>query len=194
MMRGRQKLSTGRRRMKIYTKTGDRGDTSLFGGQRVPKDALRIEAYGTVDELNSVLGVVRAECQDPEVDGILGPIQERLFEIGADLATPRSIERKVVRRIEEKDAVPLEKVIDGLDAQLKPLKTFILPGGARVAAQLHHARTVCRRAERVVVRLSRNEEIGEAIPMYLNRLSDMLFVLARFVNHRSGVAETRWKP
>jgi cob(I)alamin adenosyltransferase len=180
--------------MKIYTKTGDRGDTSLFGGQRVPKDALRIEAYGTVDELNSVLGVVRAECQDPEVDGILGSIQERLFEIGADLATPRSIERKVVRRIEEKDSVPLEKVIDSLDSQLKPLKTFILPGGARVAAQLHHARTVCRRAERVVVRLSRNEEIGEAIPMYLNRLSDMLFVLARYVNHRSGVVETRWKP
>jgi cob(I)alamin adenosyltransferase len=180
--------------MKIYTKTGDRGDTSLFGGQRVPKDALRIEAYGTLDELNSVLGMVRAENADAGVDSLLAPIQERLFEIGADLATPRSIEKRVVRRIEPRDATALEKSIDILDPALKPLKTFILPGGSRVAAQLHHARTVCRRAERVVVRLSRNEDIGEGIPVYLNRLSDLLFVLARSVNQKAGVPETKWKP
>jgi cob(I)alamin adenosyltransferase len=180
--------------MKIYTRTGDAGDTSLFGGQRVPKDALRIEAYGTVDELNSVLGMVRAENSDPELEAILEPIQDRLFDIGADLATPRSTERKAIRRIEAREAQQLERVIDGLEPQLKPLRAFIIPGGARVAALLHFARTVCRRAERTIVRLSRNEDIGDAIIIYLNRLSDLLFVLARFANQKAGVPETRWKP
>jgi cob(I)alamin adenosyltransferase len=180
--------------MKIYTKTGDTGDTSLFGGQRVPKDALRIEAYGTIDELNSVLGIVRADNGDSELDAILQKLQEKLFVLGADLATPRSIDRKSVHRIEPKDAQPLEKMIDQLDGRLKPLKNFILPGGSPAAARIHFARTVCRRAERAVVRMSRNEDIGEGAVVFLNRLSDFLFVLARYVNQKADVQETKWKP
>jgi cob(I)alamin adenosyltransferase len=179
--------------MSIYTKTGDKGDTGLFGGQRVPKDALRIEAYGTVDELNSVLGIVRSDNTGGETDRIIGQIQNQLFDLGADLATPRSVDKKV-RRIDPKDAQPLEKIIDTLETELKPLKNFILPGGSPVAARLHFARTVCRRAERAVVRLSRNEDIGEGITVYLNRLSDLLFVLARHANHRAKAPETKWKP
>jgi cob(I)alamin adenosyltransferase len=179
---------------RIYTKTGDKGDTSLFGGQRVPKDALRIEAYGTVDELNAVLGIARAESNDPALDKLLAPIQERLFSLGADLATPRAANRSDIRRIQEGDAAELETSMDALDPELKPLKSFILPGGSLAAAHLHHARTVCRRAERIVVRLSRNEDIGEGIQIYLNRLSDLLFILARYVNHKAGVAEIKWKP
>lgn len=180
--------------MKIYTKTGDKGDTSLFGGQRVPKDALRIEAYGTVDELNSILGMVRAENTDSQIDKVLAQVQNHLFDLGSDLATPRSLQTKRVKRIEPKDADPLEKVIDSLEEHLKPLRRFILPGGSPVAARLHFARTICRRAERAVVRLSRNEDIGEGITVYLNRLSDLLFVLARYANHLARVSETTWKP
>lgn len=180
--------------MKIYTKTGDKGDTSLFGGQRVPKDALRIEAYGTVDELNSVLGIVRADNKENEIDSIIDRIQNDLFVLGADLATPRSQSSKSIKRIDAKDSRHLEKTIDQLEEQLKPLKTFILPGGSLVAARLHFARTVCRRAERSAVRLSRNEDIGEGTTIYLNRLSDLLFVLARYANHAAGVSETKWKP
>jgi len=179
--------------MKIYTKTGDKGDTSLFGGQRVPKDALRIEAYGTVDELNSVLGLALSESTNLDIREILTSIQTRLFEVGADLATPRSVEKKQVRRVEPRDVQQLEKIIDTLERELKPLKSFILPGGSGAASKLHFARTVCRRAERVVVRLSRNEDIGEAIIMYLNRLSDLLFVLARYTNSISKVPEVKWK-
>jgi len=179
--------------MKIYTRTGDRGDTSLYGGQRVPKDALRIEAYGTIDELNSVLGTVRAVNTDEEIDSILTQVQHRLFELGADLATPRSVSKKRIKRFEPEDAKPLEKIIDAFGEHLRPLRSFILPGGSPVAARLHFARTVCRRAERTVVRLSRNEEIGEGITVYLNRLSDMLFVLARYANHVAKVPETKWK-
>lgn len=180
--------------MKIYTKTGDKGDTSLFGGQRVPKDALRIEAYGTVDELNSMLGIVRSDNEDKEIDGILDRVQNELFDLGADLATPRSLDSKQIKRIEPRHSEHLEAMIDTLEAHLKPLKTFILPGGSPVAARLHFARTVCRRAERTVVRLSRNEDIGEGITIYLNRLSDLLFVMARYANHIAGVSETKWKP
>lgn len=179
--------------MKIYTRTGDRGDTSLYGGQRVPKDALRIEAYGTIDELNSVLGTVRADNTDEEIDSILSQVQHRLFELGADLATPRSTSKKRIKRFEPEDAKPIEKIIDALGEHLKPLRSFVLPGGSPVAARIHFARTICRRAERTVVRLSRNEEIGEGITVYLNRLSDMLFVLARYANHVGKVPETKWK-
>jgi cob(I)alamin adenosyltransferase len=181
------------REMKIYTKTGDSGDTSLFGGQRVPKDALRIEAYGTVDELNSMLGIVRADIQDAEIDRILSEIQRQLFELGADLATPRSIEKKMVKRIETRDVQQVEKVIDAIHPVLKPLRSFVLPGGSPLAARLHFARTICRRAERAVVRLSRNEDIGETVTVYLNRLSDLLFVLSRYANQKSRVAEVKWK-
>lgn len=179
--------------MKIYTKTGDKGDTSLFGGQRVPKDALRIEAYGTVDELNSVIGIVRADNSDQEIDGILEQVQNELFELGADLATPRSVEKRQINRIEMKDVQVLEKILDGLQEHLKSLRSFILPGGSPVAARVHFARTVCRRAERAVVRLSRNEDIGEEVITYLNRLSDLLFVLARYANHKANIAEVKWR-
>lgn len=180
--------------MKIYTKTGDKGDTSLFGGQRVPKDAMRIEAYGTIDELNSILGRVLAENPDERISEIITGIQKELFALGADLATPLAAESKLVRRFEPKDAHKLEKWIDDLESRLKPLKSFILPGGSVVAAQIHVARTVCRRAERIVVRLSRNEDIGNGITVYLNRLSDLLFVLARYANQTAGIPETKWKP
>jgi cob(I)alamin adenosyltransferase len=180
--------------MKIYTKTGDRGDTSLFGGQRVPKDALRIEACGTVDELNSVIGIALADGPDEDVRSVLEHVQHRLFELGADLATPRpAAGKKKVRRIEPRDSLWLEREIDRLETHLKPLHSFILPGGSRFASRLHFARTVCRRAERVVVRLSRNEDIGEGVKMYLNRLSDFLFVLARYANQSAGISEIRWK-
>ena len=180
--------------MKIYTRTGDRGDTSLFGGQRVPKDTLRIEAYGTVDELNSILGIVRTENAQQDVERVLGKTQETLFVLGADLATPRSAGGTELQRIEAMHATALEQEIDALDAQLPPLKSFIRPGGSPVAARLHFARTVCRRAERAVVRLSRNENVGEHVVIYLNRLSDLLFVLARFANHAAKVPEVKWKP
>ena len=180
--------------MKIYTKTGDSGDTSLFGGQRVPKDALRIEACGSVDELNSVLGIALADGPDGEIRSVLEQIQHKLFALGADLATPRSPGgKKKVKRIEPRDSLWLEREIDGFDTLLKPLHSFILPGGSHFAARLHFARTVCRRAERAVIRLSRNEDIGEGLKMYLNRLSDLLFVLARFANQSAGISEIRWK-
>lgn len=179
--------------MKIYTKTGDRGDTSLFGGQRVPKDAQRIEAYGTIDELNSILGIVRADDRTSPMDPILERIQHTLFNLGADLATPRSLDKSITR-ISPRDTAVLEKDIDQTEPKLKPLRSFILPGGSPVAARLHFARTVCRRAERVIVRLSRNEDIGDDITIYLNRLSDLLFVLARYANRLAEVQETKWKP
>jgi cob(I)alamin adenosyltransferase len=178
--------------MKIYTRTGDSGDTSLFGGQRVPKDAQRIEAYGTVDELNSLLGIVRAENGDSQIDEMLERVQNTLFDLGADLATPRSL-NKSITRIAPRDTAVLEKYIDQTEPKLKPLRSFILPGGSPVAARLHFARTICRRAERVIVRLSRNEDIGDEVTIYLNRLSDLLFVLARYANRIADVPETRWK-
>ena len=179
--------------MKIYTRTGDRGDTSLFGGQRVPKDAFRIEAYGTVDELNSVLGIVRADNAQGDIDRLLAGIQQQLFVLGADLATPRSVDAKNLRRITSSDGEALEREIDALETVLQPLRNFILPGGSPVAARLHFARTVCRRAERHVVRLARSDDIGNDAIIYLNRLSDFLFVLARFANHTSGIPEVPWK-
>lgn len=175
--------------MKIYTKTGDHGETSLHGGERVPKDDLRIEAYGTVDELNSLLGVCRSMNQSADVDTILEEIQSDLFTLGADLATPAG----TVRRILEEDAVRLEKHIDMIELRLQPLAAFILPGGNRSAALLHFARTVCRRAERLTVRLTRTEKLGSAPTVYLNRLSDLLFMLARWVNSVSNTPETPWR-
>ena len=180
--------------MKIYTRTGDKGDTSLFGGKRVPKDALRIEAYGTIDELNSVLGIVRADNTDQGIDTVLARIQRELFELGADLATPRPGTGKQIKRFDTTDARPLEEIIDSLETHLEPLGNFVLPGGSKVAARIHFARTVCRRAERAVVRLSRNEDIGEGITVYLNRLSDLLFILARYANYVANVPEVKWKP
>jgi cob(I)alamin adenosyltransferase len=178
--------------MKIYTMTGDRGETSLFGGKRVPKDALRIEAYGTVDELNSALGVARGWKTSAELDKILNQIQNELFVLGADLATPVEKRSADVQRLGPEQVSSLERIIDSLEEHLKPLSSFIVPGGSQFAAQVHLARTVCRRAERCVVRLSHEEEIDPPCTVYLNRLSDLLFVLARYANQLDGVKETPW--
>lgn len=178
--------------MKIYTKTGDTGETALFGGERVPKDALRIDAYGSVDELNSVLGVIIALKPHPAIAEALESIQNQLFEVGADLATPVGHKSSAIPRIAPTHAEGLEALIDRFESELPPLKSFILPGGSVIAAELHCARTVCRRAERSVVRLGRNEEIGTPVIVYLNRLSDLLFVMARYANRNDGHAETEW--
>ena len=177
--------------MKIYTRKGDKGDTSLFGGKRVSKDSLRIESYGSVDELNSVLGVVRTLNPQKVIDDVLGQLQDHLFVLGADLATPRQ-QKNTVPRITSSHIEPLEKQIDKWEEQLPPLRSFILPGGSPAAAQLHFARTVCRRAERLVVRLSKKEKIGQDPIRYLNRLSDLLYVMARYANKLDGSPETEW--
>jgi len=178
--------------MKIYTKRGDRGETSLFGGQRVPKNSLRIEAYGTVDELNSVVGQVRSGSPTDKIQNMLKDIQNQLFVLGADLATPLHSKNKI-ERIAEEDTGLLETYIDELDDALPALKHFILPGGNPPAATLHVARTICRRAERRCVELFKQDEITPQIPVYLNRLSDLLFILARYENHESGISEEAWK-
>jgi cob(I)alamin adenosyltransferase len=178
--------------MKIYTKTGDNGDTSLFGGKRLPKSNLRIDAYGTVDELNAQLGVVRALKPPAEVENILEQLQNQLFVLGADLATPLDTVSSKIQRIRQDHIQNLEKIIDQMDAQLKPLQSFILPGGQLVGAQMHVARTVCRRAERLVDALGRKEDIGKFPLVYLNRFADLLFVLARYANIRARTEETTW--
>ena len=184
--------------MKIYTKTGDRGETSLFGGTRVSKTHLRIDAYGTVDELNSVIGICRSMNGPPEADKLFEEIQNDLFVLGADLASPAGAKGKILR-IEPGAATRLEGHIDRLSAELRPLTNFILPGGNPSAAMLHFACTVCRRAERLTVRLAMEEGeagksaiSGETI-VYLNRLSDFLFVMARWINSLTNTAETGWK-
>ena len=174
--------------MKIYTRTGDTGKTSLFGGRRVEKDDARIEAYGTVDELNSVIGVVRAAWPESPIDAQLQGVQNDLFEVGAQLAAPGN-ER--FRGVDPARVAALESAIDAMESELEPLTNFILPGGSVAAAHLHVARTVCRRAERRVVTLG--GEGAEQTIVYLNRLSDYLFVAARFANRRSGVSDVAWK-
>ncbi|MFI5315053.1 MAG: cob(I)yrinic acid a,c-diamide adenosyltransferase [Myxococcota bacterium] len=182
--------------MKIYTRGGDAGETSLFGGERVSKSAPRVSAYGEVDELNSVVGVARAELAHPDLSAMLETIQSSLFDLGGELATPGAAERqargKGGPRIAESDVTELERWIDQLETELEPLRNFILPGGARAAALLHLARTVCRRAERGVISLAAREAIDPLLVRYLNRLSDFLFVMARAVNRRAGVAEPQW--
>jgi cob(I)alamin adenosyltransferase len=181
--------------MKIYTKTGDTGDTGLFGGGRVAKNHPRVEAYGDVDELNAMLGVVRAADPMPRVDEVLVPIQRDLFAIGALLATPdRDKMQKHLdkARVDDARVTELERAIDDGDAELEPLKSFIVPGGTPKAAALHVARTVCRRAERRVVELSSETEIPPVVIIYLNRLSDLLFTLARVANRRAGAGEVTW--
>jgi len=179
--------------MKIYTKTGDSGDTGLFGGARVSKASLRVAVYGDVDELNSVLGLVRTERFDDRVDELLARVQSCLFDLGAELATaPDSKVELGIALVSEAEVLALELAIDAAEAELTPLKTFVLPGGSRAAAWLHLARTVCRRAERGLVALAETTAVrGECI-RYLNRLSDTLFVLARLANHRAGVPDEPW--
>ncbi len=179
--------------MKIYTKKGDRGTTSLFGGQTVSKSASRIDAYGTVDELNSLLGVIRAFEPNELVDDWLNTVQHQLFVLGADLATPHSKETRI-DRISEHEVTFLEKLIDRMETELPPLKNFVLPGGTKASASIHHSRTVCRRAERITVACNDEEYISELAIKYLNRLSDFLFMLARFENFKSGKEDTPWIP
>ena len=181
--------------MKIYTRTGDAGETGLFGGGRAPKDAVRVMAYGDVDELNAVLGVARGTAPAELFDAELAAVQRDLFALGGQLATPdparvrQALEKAELsgRRVEE-----FERAIDAAEAELPPLRAFILPAGVPKAAALHLARTVCRRAERSVVRLGRESELPELFLRYLNRLSDYLFLLARLANHRAGRSDVTW--
>ncbi len=177
--------------IKIYTKTGDDGQTSLWGGQRLSKDNDRIHAYGTVDECNAAIGVARTNEIDREIDEMLQAVQNRLFVVGADLATP-SATQTAIDRIVDADSEQLEKWIDRLEAELPKLKQFIIPGGTAAAAQLHLARTVCRRAERWTVRLAQADDVHKQALKFLNRLSDFLFVAARAVNYRSGLQDWPW--
>lgn len=176
--------------MKIYTKTGDDGTTGLWGGLRVSKDSVRVQAYGTVDECNAILGLVRAAGLSAGLDAVIARIQSELFVVGADLATPG--EAAMIPRIAEADVTQLEQDIDALEAELEPLRQFILPGGNPAAAHLHQARTVCRRAERWVVSLAHLEPINPQVLHYLNRLADLLFVAARAANHQAGVPDIPW--
>ena len=181
--------------MKIYTRTGDTGDTGLFGGGRVPKDHPRVTAYGDVDELNSVLGLVRSTEPVALFDPLLESIQRDLFAIGGYLATP---DPDRVRKALEKAALSpdrvseFERTMDQADSELPPLKAFVLPAGTPKASALHLARTVCRRAERSVVHLAHENDVPELFVVYLNRLSDLLFTLARLANRRAGVSDVTW--
>jgi cob(I)alamin adenosyltransferase len=180
--------------MKIYTKTGDDGTTGLFGGARVHKASPRVDAYGTVDELNAAIGVSRAKKLDPFAEEVLARVQVDLFTLGAELACAPGKEAKLAMTLlAEDDAKRLEAAIDTAEASLAPLKTFVLPGGTEAAASLHVARTICRRAERSVLAVS-DAAPRPAIVVYLNRLSDLLFVLARRANAEASVADVPWAP
>ena len=181
--------------MKIYTKTGDAGQTGLFGGGRVSKDDPRVEAYGDVDELNAFLGTARSVEMMPRIDEVLVPIQRDLFSIGALLATPdleKMHDHLAKAQIDDSRIASLEQEIDACDRELEPLRAFIVPGGTPKAAALHVARTVCRRAERRVIHLQKEVEIPQIVVVYLNRLSDLLFTLARIANTRAGAGEVTW--
>lgn len=181
--------------MKIYTRTGDKGDTGLFGGARVPKDDARVEAYGTVDEANAAIGVARAHSIAPFVQGVLDALQADLFTIGAELATVPGHEARLgIALISDADVTRLEQTIDAAEEPLPPLKHFILPGGPPDVATLHLARTVARRAERRVLTLSQREPVRGAVLVYLNRLADLLFVLARRAQHENGGTDVPWAP
>ena len=181
--------------MKIYTRTGDTGETALFGGGRVPKDHPRVAAYGDVDELSSAIGVVRAAAAENFFDSLLESIQRDLFSIGGHLATPDPA--RVMKALEKATLSParvseFEQIMDTAEQELLPLRAFVLPAGTSVAASLHLARTICRRAERSVVHLAHAENVPELFVVYLNRLSDLLFTLARLANHRDGVTDVTW--
>jgi cob(I)alamin adenosyltransferase len=190
---------------RVYTRTGDRGETSLVGGRRVAKDSPRIVAYGTLDELNALVGLVRvfneerlaAGGPDAErhrwLDETLRKIQNQLFDLGSELATPPDAAYEGMFRMGESEVTELERIMDGCQRDLEPLKSFVLPGGGRIQGFLHQARTVCRRAEREVLRLSREEPIGEWPLRYVNRLSDLFFVLGRWVGRHMGEKEYLWE-
>ena len=179
--------------MKIYTKTGDDGSTGLFAGQRVQKDDARIEAYGTVDELNSIIGFAASTIQNEGIAEMLRQVQHDLFKIGAELATPDP-SKLTLPMISDESVGVLEKFIDDLDLTLPHLKNFVLPGGSPAAASTHLARTVCRRAERRVISLGKQTAISKRVVVYLNRLSDLLFVVARTLNAQSNIEDIPWTP
>lgn len=179
--------------MKIYTKTGDDGTTGLYGGERVLKDSLRVDCYGTVDELNSLLGLAETEIKDVALQKIIHEIQNELFTLGGELATPKKKVGMNIVQIRENDINFLEHKIDEYEEKLEPLKQFILPGGSKGASLLHYSRSVCRRAERLVTSLSQKEEMSNLVLIYLNRLSDLLFVLARFENNVNQIPDIPWQ-
>ncbi len=179
--------------MKLYTRTGDDGTTGLLGGGRVGKDSLRIHAIGDVDELNSVLGLCAAACGHPDIAPLLTRMQNRLFDCGADLATVDGPGAAAEVRITEDDVAWAEQAIDAMCRDVPPITQFILPGGTELAARLHLARAVCRRAERTVTTLAQREAIAPALLIYLNRLSDLLFAMARRANHQAGTPDVVWK-
>lgn len=186
---------------RVYTRTGDRGETSLVGGKRVPKDSPRIDAYGTIDELNSIIGLARVfneenlEAGEAHhfLDEVLCKIQDELFDLGSELATPPESFQQGMFRISQTEIKNIEKLIDKCQENLQPLESFILPGGGRVGAYLHQCRTVCRRAEREILRLSRQETISEWPLKYVNRLSDLFFVLSRWIGKETGEREYLWQ-
>ena len=186
---------------RVYTRTGDRGETSLVGGKRVPKDSPRIDAYGTIDELNSIIGLARVFNEENReageahhfLDEVLCKIQDELFDLGSELATPPESFQQGMFRISQTEIKNIEKLIDKCQENLQPLESFILPGGGRVGAYLHQCRTVCRRAEREILRLSRQETISEWPLKYVNRLSDLFFVLSRWISKETGEREYLWQ-
>jgi len=182
--------------MKIYTKTGDKGETGLFGGERVSKNNLRLNAYGSIDELNSFLGLAVIEVTNNEIKNVLKDLQNKLFVLGSDLATPETEKNAKLKitRLPDSYITDTEKTIDKFEAQLDELKNFILPGGSKGSALLHVCRTISRRVEREVVALNNTEHIGENIVIFLNRLSDLFFVLSRFENKYSNIPDTKWIP
>lgn len=180
--------------MKIYTKTGDRGMTSLIGGTRVPKNSARLEAYGSVDELNSYIGMIRSLVTNPEIAGELAEIQMRLFDVGGNLATDPNGQTRLPLGVEEADIEVLEKAIDRMDAEVPPSRSFVLPGGNELVSFCHIARTVCRRAERRMLDLNQEAAVEELVMKYVNRLSDYLFMLSRKLAHDAGIEELKWIP
>jgi cob(I)alamin adenosyltransferase len=186
---------------KVYTRTGDRGETGLVGGKRVAKDSLRVEAYGAIDEINSIVGLARVFNEEDSaagearqfLDGVLCQIQDELFDIGSELATPPEFFTAGMYRVSDDEVKRLEKLMDRCQKDLEPLKSFVLPGGGRIGAYLHQCRTVCRRAERDILRLSRSEEVNPTLLKYVNRLSDLFFVLARWISKQMGEQEYLWQ-
>lgn len=186
---------------RVYTRTGDRGETALVAGKRVPKDSPRIEAYGAIDELNSIVGLARVFNEENLdageahrfLDEVLCRIQDELFDLGSELATPPEFFQPGMYRVTESEIQRLEKLMDRCQEELEPLKSFILPGGGRVGAYLHQCRTVCRRAERDILRLAREEEVNPDVLKYVNRLSDLFFVLSRWIAKQTGEQEYLWQ-
>ena len=185
---------------RVYTRTGDGGTTALVGGARVAKDARRVECYGALDELNAVIGLARSLNADApagaardRLEGILQRLQNELFDLGSELATPPESEYQGMFKVSAAEVQALERFMDECQEDLEPLKSFVLPGGGAVSAVLHQARTVCRRAEREIIRLSREEEIGDQVIPYVNRLSDLLFILSRWIAKQRGEREFLWE-